>query len=129
NGNFTAVKTAVDNNYQRIVAHDAQLAAMQAQLASPQLAALLALAPYLSLTTVNGQPAVRISGANLQIVNGTNETYTANGTGNLIIGYDEIRSSTFGAECSVGFDVDTTTPVRSQTECTAANGTWAVSHK
>lgn len=36
---------------------------------------------------------LRISGVNLQIVNGEGETATANGLGNLIVGYQETRGS------------------------------------
>jgi hypothetical protein len=37
---------------------------------------------------LNGEPTLTISGANLQLINGTGYTYTANGLGNLILGYD-----------------------------------------
>jgi hypothetical protein len=41
-------------------------------------------------TGLNGQPTLTITGANLQIANGSGATFgTANGTGNLILGYDE----------------------------------------
>jgi hypothetical protein len=43
---------------------------------------------------LNGKPTLQISGANLQIVSGTGSTNgTANGEGNLIIGYDENPSN------------------------------------
>jgi hypothetical protein len=38
---------------------------------------------------VAGRPTVQFSGCNVQIVNGENKTATANGAGNLVIGYDE----------------------------------------
>jgi hypothetical protein len=37
---------------------------------------------------LNGEPTLTISGANLQLINGTGYTYQANGLGNLILGYD-----------------------------------------
>jgi hypothetical protein len=40
---------------------------------------------------VNGGNDIVISGANLNIVNGTGSTQTANGRGNLILGYNEAR--------------------------------------
>jgi hypothetical protein len=38
---------------------------------------------------LNGLPTVKISGANLQIVNGTGDNQHLNGLGNVIVGYDE----------------------------------------
>jgi len=39
----------------------------------------------------SGRPLVEIRGANLRIVNGAGNTETANGLGNLIVGYNEVR--------------------------------------
>ena len=88
NGNFTAVKTAVDDNQAQIIALRTELAELKAKLTN-----VTAVNDYLSLQTVNGQPTVRVSAANFQVVNGTGETSTNNGTGNVIVGYDE--STTF----------------------------------
>jgi hypothetical protein len=38
---------------------------------------------------VGGKPTVQFSGANVQVVNGTGTTESANGEGNLVVGYDE----------------------------------------
>jgi hypothetical protein len=38
---------------------------------------------------VGGKPTILVSGANVQIVNGEGQTKSANGAGNLVIGYDE----------------------------------------
>jgi hypothetical protein len=38
---------------------------------------------------VGGQPTVRFSGVNVQVVNGEGKTEAVNGEGNLVIGYDE----------------------------------------
>jgi hypothetical protein len=88
NGNFTAVKTAVDDNQAQITALAARVAALESKLTN-----LAALNTYLSLQTVNGQPTVRVSGANLQVVNGAGTTESVNGVGNLIVGYDEASGS------------------------------------
>ena len=40
-------------------------------------------------TTVNGKPTLRISGVNLQLVNGTTRTGQTNGVGNLMVGYND----------------------------------------
>lgn len=37
------------------------------------------------------QPTIRFTGVNVQIVNGVGVTLSANGTGNLIVGYNELR--------------------------------------
>jgi hypothetical protein len=44
-----------------------------------------------SVTGAGGLPEVRITGANLRLVNGLRGTATANGLGNLLVGYNEPR--------------------------------------
>ena len=44
-----------------------------------------------SVTGAGGLPEVRITGANLRLVNGLQATATANGLGNLLVGYNEPR--------------------------------------
>jgi hypothetical protein len=88
NGNFTAVKAAVDDNQAQITALLARVSVLEAKLTN-----LAALNSYLSLQTVNGQPTVRVTGANLQVVNGAGTTDSINGVGNLIVGYDEASGS------------------------------------
>jgi hypothetical protein len=46
-----------------------------------------------SVTGNGGRPEVVITGANLRIVNGLRGTATANGLGNLVVGYNEPRDS------------------------------------
>jgi trimeric autotransporter adhesin len=55
------------------------------------LAQLLKLLPHVSYVEqgIGGKPTIKISGANVQVVNGTGKTETINGEGNLVIGYDE----------------------------------------
>lgn len=54
------------------------------------LAALLALTASMSLSDVDGQPTIRFTGVNVQIVDGSGNTWDeVNGRGNLIIGYNE----------------------------------------
>jgi hypothetical protein len=47
--------------------------------------------PYVQLVAsgVDGKPTIQFVGANVQIVDGSGETKSVNGTGNLVIGYDE----------------------------------------
>jgi hypothetical protein len=125
NGNFSAVKTAVDDNHQRITALENEITQLKAQLTN-----LVAINQYLSLQTVNGHNTVRFTGVNLQVVNGTGATETSNGVGNLLIGYDEVRAPAITAmQCSLGQDPVAFTAVTNEMECTAAGGTWAINHK
>jgi hypothetical protein len=60
-------------------------------LTAEQLSQLKALLPHMTLIAsgIDGKPTIRFSGVNVQIVNGEGKTATANGEGNLVIGYDE----------------------------------------
>lgn len=123
NGNFSEVADSVNDNDARIAELEDRIATLEAQLGN-----LLGLNDYLSLETVNGQPTVRVTAANLQIVNGLQSTATSNGTGNLLVGYDEERLA--GEEhCSLGADPNTGIAVSNEGECAAAGGLWGISHK
>ncbi len=56
-----------------------------------ELETLKALLPHIRFSSagVDGKPTVQFTGVNVQVVNGAGKTATANGEGNLIIGYDE----------------------------------------
>lgn len=75
-----------------------EIVALQKQVAALQSSSVQALAPFVSVdpNPENGVagPNVVISGVNVHIVNGTRETATVNGLGNLIIGYDELPPNT-----------------------------------
>src|SRR4051794_1537782 len=51
------------------------------------------LAPTYVSSGVGGKPTVRFAAGNVQIVNGARATATVNGTGNLVLGYDENPSA------------------------------------
>ena len=165
NANFSAVKTAVDDNDSRIaaletavatlqqtvttqataisnqateiaslqstvVSQDSRIAALEStvsthtgQIAGINHSSTMELAPYLTVDTISDSrgPLVRFSGVNLQLVNGTGSTQSANGRGNLILGYDLVRND--GQYfCSKGVYTD-------QVSCENDYGTWAVSLK
>ncbi len=104
---------------------NANFAALESQIATlqSQVSNLVAINQYLSLQTVNGQPTVRFTGVNVQVVNGQGSTATANGTGNLIVGYDEAYS--WGQyRCTLGRNPLTGAVVIDQATCTNAGGTW-----
>ena len=46
---------------------------------------------------IDKKPTIQFSGTNLQIINGEGKTATANGEGNLIIGYDETTKAQTGS--------------------------------
>lgn len=138
NANFGAVKSAVDDNHARITALEATLAtlldtvdqqqltiaSLEGQVTALQGNSVLALDGVLELVidAATSQPTARFSAVNLQVVNGTNDTETINGTGNLIVGYNEhagIREF-----CSKG-EFDDETP----NNCTANGGVWAANQR
>ena len=60
----------------------------KSELPSAEQSTILAHMKY-EVTGVAGKPTIRISGVNVQVVNGEGKTQTTNGEGNLVIGYDE----------------------------------------
>jgi hypothetical protein len=52
---------------------------------------LIALLPYMSFSAsgIAGKPTITVTHANLQVVDGAGRTQSTNGTGKLVIGYDE----------------------------------------
>jgi hypothetical protein len=52
---------------------------------------LLSILPHIKYEAsgVGGKPTIQFSGVNVQVVNGEGKTASANGEGNLVIGYDE----------------------------------------
>lgn len=72
------IKSSLADLNARAAGLESQVAALNAKLAS------------VSVVTVDGQPTVRFSGVNVQVVSGSGETFGAvNGRGNLIVGYNE----------------------------------------
>ena len=55
-----------------------------------EILGLLSLVKLQDCVNSSGYKTVRLTGANLQIVNGLDDTETVNGVGNLLIGYQEI---------------------------------------
>ena len=92
---------------------EARIAALEAKLAN------------VTVATVNGQPTVRFTAVNVQVVNGAGTTNTINGTGNLIVGYDEVDGSGTG-RCSLGTNPITGLAIpNNQASCIGAGGTWS----
>lgn len=74
-------------------------------------------------TAVQG-PILRVTGANLQIINAAEAQDEADGTGNLVVGFAQARSEELFDQdpiCSIG-------GYSEEADCTAAGHTWSVDH-
>lgn len=133
-----AVSPTVQSLQAQVSALQSQLASLQATVTSQQAkiaslenqtTAVRALNPYVTVDAPDGiHPRALLTGINLQIVNGLGSTETANGLGNLIVGYDLARA---GGDpiCSDGaYDVGQSNDV-AQALCEYFQATWALSHK
>ena len=120
NGNFNAVKTAVDDSQVQITALETANATLEARIA-----ALETKLASVTNTTENGQPTVLFRGVNVRIDNGMGATATVNGTGNLIVGYNEADASGF-SRCTIGTYLGTLgyAMVTDSTTCATAGGAW-----
>ena len=105
---------------QRLAALEAKVIALETELAAIKSSQVMALNQYLTVTT-GDQPRALFSGLNLQLVNGTGQTDTVNGRGNLILGYDVARHDEMYF-CADGQFTD-------KEPCERAGQTWATSHK
>lgn len=142
NSRFNEIKAQVNDNNARVTVNASDIAAMQQAITNLQatVATLtsqinainasntMALDPYITVDTLSDTrgPIVRLSGVNLQVVNGLGSTAPAvgaqpNGLGNIIIGYDEATNST-QTLCSWGV-------YQLQTDCEANGFYWGNLHK
>ena len=60
---------------------------------------LISILPHINYEAsgVDAKPTIQFSGINLQVINGTGSESTINGTGNLILGYDETPGTQTGS--------------------------------
>jgi hypothetical protein len=119
-----AVPAAHADDDARIRRLESTVARLQTALAAAQesIAALQNTLASVSLISVNGQPTVRFTGVNVQVVNGMGITASTNGTGNLIVGYDEDDTSG-RPRCTLGEDPVSQQSVVTPEDCTRAGGT------
>jgi hypothetical protein len=124
NGNFNNLKAAVEAAERRNTELLNRISDLEAALANVRK-----LNDVLSVEDVNGVSTVRLTGVNLQVVNGRNTTDTVNGAGNVIIGYDEPNiSPTSKAVCSRA-TANTGTEIIDEAGCLAAGGVFSTQHK
>jgi hypothetical protein len=76
------------------------LASLESDVQAIKDRPVMALNPYLGAIPDQRGPLVRLTGVNLQIVNGTNATSQINSLGNLVVGYDETAPEASGIWCS-----------------------------
>jgi len=122
NGNFNNLKIAVEAAQRENAELRGQIKDLKAALS-----ASIALRDTLSVQNVNGVRTVRLSGVNLQVVNGTNSTEIVNGAGNLIVGYDEANVST-RIVCTLATDLNGNA-LTTEGACLSAGGLVAVRQK
>ena len=123
NGNFNNLKLAVEAAERRNVELTSRIRDLEAAIAN-----LRGLNGVLSIETLNGAKTVRLTGVNLQVVNGLNRTDTVNGTGNVIVGYDEANTFTTKPICSLAHAL-TGVELNDEAGCLGAGGVFSTQHK
>lgn len=123
NANFNNLKLAVEAAERRNVELQNRIRNLEAALSNVR-----ALNSVLSVEGVNGVRTVRLTGVNLQVVNGLSRTETINGAGNLIIGYDEPNSFTSKPICSQARALNRAL-ITDEAGCLAAGGVFSTQHK
>lgn len=115
-----ASASEVNANFLALVGH---IKSLEQKVATLENNTVLALDGKLGLGTDSntGQPTARFTGINVQIVNGTNHSYTSNGQGNLIIGYNETLASQLEFCSSGGWS--------SQSTCESHGNVWAADQR
>lgn len=132
NGNFATVKTAVDDNNTRITQLEQTISTLHNTVSELQNSLTIANNAVIdlqnklasvSVETINDYPTVRFTGVNLQVVNGLDSTDSANGTGNIIAGYNEIDTTT-AYRCTIGISPSNGLIITDQSECILSGGLW-----
>jgi hypothetical protein len=122
NPRFAAQQAEIDSLQAQVDAMDSNNVALQAQVDAMD-AYVQQLQAYVEVDELTNpsQPVVRIVAANLQIVNGDGTTESINGTGNLIVGYNEAWGTTLA--CTDGYYN------QDQTTCEDEGHVWAANHR
>ncbi|NOU45070.1 MAG: hypothetical protein HOO87_16230, partial [Methyloglobulus sp.] len=106
---------------QRLAALESANTALKAQVTSLQTA--LNTVKNNSVLKLNGKLRVNaqgdalFTGVNVQVVNGQGSTLTANGKGNLVIGYNEVDPAVHPVCSNFSFST--------KADCTAASAVWS----
>jgi hypothetical protein len=117
------LKTARDTLNATVTSQATTISSLQTEVAAVNASNVMAMESFLTVTNDSRGPLLQFSGANLQVINGLGLTATANGLGNLIVGYDEADLSGI-SRCSIGTDPVSDAIVTDVTSCTNAGGAW-----
>jgi hypothetical protein len=124
NANFNNLRTAVEAAERRNAELLDRISDLEAALSNVRT-----LDSVLTVEDVNGTRTVRLTGVNLQVVNGINRTDSINGAGNLIIGYDEPNlAPTSDPVCSRA-TANNGADITDEAGCLAAGGVFSRQHK
>lgn len=152
NENFRAVKNSVDDNNTRLIALETALIELQGivtgqietintlkssgadkeitinslknRVSELENSQVMALSQYISMEEDFRGPIVKLTGVNLQILNGQGSTETTNGLGNIIIGYDETFKTSIAS-----YNFCSNTDYVDQSDCEYNGYNWGASHK
>lgn len=96
------LETLVADQAAVIAALQSQITALQAEVTTltddvaavqSRVATVEDVTDTMTLTSIDGYPSLVVEGVNLHLRNGLGSTNTDNGTGNLIVGYNELRAA------------------------------------
>ena len=87
---LTSALAAIGELQADLASANLKIGGLTADLAAVQANSVLALDSLLTLDTAGAHPTARFAGVNVQVTNGAAQT-TVNGTGNLIVGFNEPR--------------------------------------
>jgi hypothetical protein len=131
----TALRTSTDQLQSEVTALQASNSQLQNEFGSLQTLLVSKVFPAIgalqnnSVIALNGKLSLapdgttaRFTGVNVQIVNGAGRTGSINGTGNLIVGYNETDPSNSLQICSNGAYAD-------QMTCTTNGGVWGANQR
>ena len=125
NENFDALVQAVNDLEQQVDTLQAEVDAHEALLDLQDF--VVDLDQFLEIhlsqapeDTAVEAPIIRVTGANLQIVNAAGEQTTPDGTGNLVVGFAEARG--------MGDTICSDGSIDDETDCTNAGEVWSQAH-
>lgn len=120
NENFSAIEAAFNALVAKVESLESQLADANNEIATLKDNSVLSLDGWLTFDDTGEYPAAVFGGVNVQIVNDLGVTGTTNGTGNLIVGYNEEHSLS-RETCSDGGHWDDQAACESDTEVWGKN--------
>lgn len=124
NANFNNLRVAIEAANRRNAELVSRIRDLEASLVT-----LRQLNGVLTIENVNDVRTVRLTGVNLQVVNGLDRTESVNGAGNILIGYDEPTTFEFTAPLCSRARARNGAPIANEADCLTAGGVFGVQHK